>query len=112
MDIKDKLIECERLGDIRTDEATDQLITHLKDNSPLVRMSAARALFYGPKKAERALLDVLRDQNDGVRINAAASLSSIVSLEASTFHKLILALKDPCPDVRVNVANALSRFID
>jgi len=106
----DQLSACERLGQIRTDKATDQLIQFLKNTDPLVRMSAARALFYGPKKAEKPLLEALKDCDDGVRTNAAASLSSIILLGASSFDALVQMLDDPCADVRVNVVNALTRF--
>jgi HEAT repeat protein len=111
-DISDRTLACEGLGLIRTEEATDVLITYLKDSDPVVRLCAASALFYGPKKAETPLLEALKDDDYRVRTNAAASLSSIMFPDSSSFLSLIQALNDPCADVRVNAANALKRFGD
>ena len=99
------------LGAIGDTSATTALITRLKDDSTVVRFSAAVALYsisgednnviIEPVKEQ--MLDSLKDENKDMRIKAIESLASLRAVEALDDLKQI-AKEDPDEKVR-DVAN-------
>jgi hypothetical protein len=98
-----------KVVDITDEKRTMRLIQALKDKSPDVRASAARALAQiKSEKSVEPLILALKDENHWVRSNAAYALGEIKSEKA--FEPLIQALKDKYYYVRSTVAAALGEI--
>jgi HEAT repeat protein len=110
-----RLAVVETLGFMRDPNALPQLAAVLKDPSPAVRLSAARALGqYACKASADALLTALKDVDVNVRITAAQSLLQVESGSqlSVAIPGLLGALRDRAPSIRRNAASLLAAIGD
>lgn len=89
---------------------TNSLIRELGSPTPSVREAAARSLASSKSpEALTALIAALGDKDPGVRVQVRESLGKIGT---TAVEPLLLALKHPDADVRVDAAWALARIAD
>ncbi len=101
-----------KLGGMRTDAASRAAIPALKDASPIIRATAAKAILsIGPGDSVAALTPLLSDKDEFVRREAAYALGLTRSLEATTY-LLDRLVNDKEDGVRGAAAVALGQIGD
>ncbi len=103
------------LGFTQAAEATRTLGRTLQDPEAEVRAAAALALAeQGAQRYLRAVLLLLRDQDDGVRtaaIEACGTLADKAGASSELYGDLLPLLEDPSAQVRSNVFETLARVL-
>jgi len=93
------------LGEIKNPKAVEPLIVALKDENPGVREEAAKALVQIGVPAVNVLIDALKDGDADVRERATWALGAIK--DSIAVKPLIALLKDKNPRVQEQAVKAL-----
>ncbi len=95
---------------VERDDLVDLVLHH---GDPITRMEAVprlKARFPQDPAAQQALLDAIRDSDEGVRCSAISAVTSLRLPQAADL--LFAALRDPEPDVRFFAAIGLQAWND
>ncbi len=111
-DVEERRDALMRLGNLHTAEASRAAVPYLSDPSPLIRVTAAKAvLSLDPNESVSVLLPLLKDRDEFVRREAAYSLGRTRSRSATAALSERL-LSDKEDGVRAAAAVALGNIAD